>query len=108
MNQTAVVMTDGDGLIVFWNSRAADAFGFSASQAVGESLDLIVPPEFRQAHWSGFRRAMSAGEASVEGLVTPFPVRIASGEIIETPGRLSLIRRADGVVTGALVRFETS
>ena len=107
MDRTAVVMADRDGLIQFWSPRAETAFGFPASEAVGQSLDLIVPPEYRPDHWQGFRRAFSAGEASAEGQVGPFPVRLASGEIVATLGRLSLIRRPDGAVIGALVAFET-
>jgi PAS domain S-box-containing protein len=107
LDQAAVVMTDHNGIIVYWSLRAADAFGFSASQAVGRTLDLIVPPEFQQDHWHGFRRAMRAGEAAAEGQVSTFPVRLAGGEIVATQGRLSLIRRAAGDVIGALVAFET-
>ena len=48
-------------VIRVWNGAAARAFGFAAEEAIGRSLDLIIPEHLRQAHWSGFRRAMQSG-----------------------------------------------
>src|SRR4051812_10033218 len=47
----AVVATDREGIITFWNPGAERIFGFAASEAVGRSLDLIVPDNLRPRHW---------------------------------------------------------
>lgn len=101
-----VLIADAAGVIIFWNAGAEQAFGHGAREAVGQTLDLIVPPEFREAHWRGFRAAMAAGEAGVEGQATPFPARHASGDVAERPGRLTLVREPGGRVIGAMVVFD--
>lgn len=106
MDSHAVVIADPAGVIRFWSPGAEGAFGYSAGQAVGGTLDLIVPPEFREAHWIGFRRAMETGAAEAEDAATPFPVRRADGEVVATPGRLTLMRDPRGQVIGAAVVFE--
>src|SRR3569832_1048324 len=47
----AVIATDHGGLITFWNPGAARIFGFTAQEAVGRSLDLIIPDNLRARHW---------------------------------------------------------
>jgi PAS domain S-box-containing protein len=105
MDDEVMVLADSTGVIRFWSGGAASVFGYSAVEAVGQTLDLIVPPEYREAHWNGFRRAMKSGSASAEGQPAPFPGRHASGDIVERTGRLTLLRRPDGDVVGAVVVF---
>ncbi|MFL9943240.1 PAS domain-containing protein [Paraburkholderia graminis] len=59
----AIIASDQDGVIHFWNQGAERIFGYAASEAVGQSLDLIIPPELRQRHWDGYRRVMQTGES---------------------------------------------
>ena len=56
MDQHAIVIADTDGVIRLWNEGAARLIGHSATDAVGQKLDLIVPPDFRAQHWNGFGR----------------------------------------------------
>lgn len=105
MDNNAVVIADPAGVIRFWSKGAEKAFGYSAERAVGQTLDLIVPPEYRQAHWIGFERAVESGAAGVEGLISPFPVRHACGDVAPAPGRLTLVRQAQGKVIAAMVVF---
>ena len=58
----AVVIADAGGTIVFWNSAAERVFGWSTGEAVGQSLDLIIPERHRDRHWTGYRRTMATGE----------------------------------------------
>lgn len=102
MDSNLIVIVDTAGIIQFWS---APAFGHSPEQANGKTLDLIVPPEHREAHWQGFRRAMALGRAAAEGQVGQFPFLRADGESGPVPGRLTLLRQADGRVTGAMVVF---
>ena len=54
----AVIVTDRDGMIVFWNAGAERIFGYRAEDAIGSSLDLIIPDRLRERHWNGFRHAV--------------------------------------------------
>jgi PAS domain S-box-containing protein len=53
VDHRAIVVADTDGVIVHWNAGAERLFGHSPEDAVGQSLDLIVPDEFRDRHWAG-------------------------------------------------------
>ena len=59
----AVVAADRDGSIVFWNPGAERIFGYAADEAVGRSLDLIVPERQRARHWEGYRRVIAGGNS---------------------------------------------
>jgi len=58
----AIIAAAPDGKIVFWNAAAERIFGHSTSQALGQSLDLIIPERFRERHWLGYRRVMESGQ----------------------------------------------
>ena len=57
----AIIFADREGVIRLWNSGAEDIFGYNASEAVGQTLDLIIPERFRQRHWEGYRKVMATG-----------------------------------------------
>lgn len=57
----ALVFCDLEGTIRFWNAGAEQVFGWSAEEAVGQSLDLIIPERMRKAHWDGFDQAIARG-----------------------------------------------
>lgn len=57
----AVIFADRDGVIRAWNEGAAVIFGFTAAEAVGRSLDLIIPERLREAHWRGYNAAIERG-----------------------------------------------
>jgi PAS domain S-box-containing protein len=59
----AVVYTDDLGIIRYWNKGAARIFGYSETEALGHSLDIIIPETLRQRHWDGYRRMMATGES---------------------------------------------
>lgn len=105
MDHNAIVIADAAGIIRFWSAGAERAFGYEPQLALGQSLDVIVPPEYRDAHWKGFRAAMASGEAAAEGQPVPFPVRRADGEVVAVRGRLTLLRDPEGLVIAAAVLF---
>jgi len=105
VDEIPVVMVDEAGLIRYWSKGAERTFGHPPQVAVGQTLDLIVPPEFRGAHWAGFRRAMASSKADAEGKPGPFPVMGASGKPLTISGTLTLLRTADGQAMGAMVIF---
>jgi PAS domain S-box-containing protein len=57
----AVISADRDGIIRDWNETAEHIFGHRAGQAIGQTLDLVVPEEERANHWRNFRRVMATG-----------------------------------------------
>jgi PAS domain S-box-containing protein len=59
----AIIAADREGLIRFWNPGAERIFGYASEEAVGQSLDLIVPERQRARHWEGYREVMSTGES---------------------------------------------
>ena len=63
----AMIFADREGAIRLWNARAEEMFGYAASEAVGGSLDLIIPPHLRAAHWQGYQRAMAAARTRSDG-----------------------------------------
>ncbi|MDZ4073168.1 MAG: PAS domain S-box protein [Hylemonella sp.] len=57
----ALIFCDLEGIIRVWNGGAEKVFGWSAAEAVGQSLDLIIPERMRKAHWDGFNQALERG-----------------------------------------------
>jgi PAS domain S-box-containing protein len=70
----AVIYADGEGVIRFWNSGAERIFGFAAAEAVGQSLDIIIPENLRARHWTGFNETMRTGNS-----------RYGAGDILAVP-----------------------
>ncbi len=70
----AVVYSDRDGVIRYWNAGAARTFGHTVDEAVGQSLDLIIPEGLRARHWEGFNETMRSGKT-----------RYGNGEILSVP-----------------------
>jgi PAS domain S-box-containing protein len=66
----AVVVADRSGVIVRWNDASAVLFGFTAEEALGQSLDLIIPEHLRASHWRGFEAAMTKGAMKLQGRPT--------------------------------------
>ena len=71
MEDQAIIFADRTGIIRYWGKGACEFFGFTDKEAVGHSLDIIVPAEFREKHWSGFHAAMSTGKSRLNGAAHP-------------------------------------
>jgi len=91
----AIVLVGRDGRIQAWNEQASAMFGHSSATAVGATLDLIVPPAFRERHWRGFHRAWSEG-IDDGPRVAVMPVLCGDGEVRRFPARLLPIRGPHG------------
>jgi PAS domain S-box-containing protein len=99
----AVVLVDTTGTIRYWSAGATTLFG--VRDPVGETLDVIVPPEFRDRHWTGFRRAMATGESTISGGRQNIPVRCADGQTRSFPGTFSVLWDAHGLPIGAIAAW---
>ncbi len=96
---TAVMLVDTSGTIRYWSAGAAALFGHEAP--VGETLDVIVPPNYRKGHWAGFHRAIKTGVPPIFG-ESNIPVLCKDGEVRSFPGSFTVVwdghRRAIGAV----------
>jgi len=63
----AMIFADRDGRIRLWNDAAERLFGYTAEQAVGQSLDIVIPEHLRARHWAGYRMAMESGATKHSG-----------------------------------------
>jgi PAS domain S-box-containing protein len=70
----AIVYADREGKIRFWNASATRIFGFAQDEALGQTLDLIVPEAQRARHWEGYNRVMAGAKS-----------RYGEGEILAVP-----------------------
>jgi PAS domain S-box-containing protein len=59
----AVITSDREGLIQLWNIGDERVFGYSRSEALAQSLDLIIPESLRNRHSNGYRKMMAAGRS---------------------------------------------
>ena len=62
----AIIYADAEGAIRFWNRGATRIFGFTEEEAIGRSLDIIVPQGLRERHWQGYRETMRTGKSQYE------------------------------------------
>lgn len=63
----AMIYSNKEGMICGWNAAAESLFGYAKDDAIGQSLDLIIPERLRDAHWFGFNRAMASGTTRLAG-----------------------------------------
>ena len=105
MNSHAIVIADKAGTIKMWSLGAAMLFGYSAQDAIGHSLDLIVPEEYRSRHWAGFHAAMTHGKSRLDGAAANIPVLCQDGQVRRFPARFVFLRDALGQATGAMAIY---
>src|SRR3954468_4130704 len=98
----AVIFADREGLICVWNPAATAVFGFAADEALGASLDLIIPPRLREAHWAGYRRAIETGATRLGGRATITRGVHKTGKRLYVEMSFAIVRSADGQVAGSV------
>jgi len=97
----AVIVSDRSGVIVFWNPAAEAIFGYSAAEALGQSLDLIIPERFRARHWAGYRAVMSSGVTRYGRDLLAVPAMRKDSRRISLEFSIVLVRDDGGDVAGA-------
>jgi PAS domain S-box-containing protein len=97
----AVIVSDRAGVIVFWNRAAEVMFGHSAVEAMGQSLDLIIPERFRARHWAGYRTVMSTGVTRYGHELLAVPAIRKDGRRISLEFSIALLRDDSGELAGA-------
>lgn len=104
-----VVVCDAAGDIVLWNGAAERIFGFSKEDALGKSLDIIIPERQRQRHWDGYNKSMDTGETRYGNDVLRVPALHKEGKALSIAFTVAMTYGADGKVNAivAIVRDET-
>lgn len=96
----AILISDREGVIRFWNSGAEQMFGHTAAEAVGQSLDLIIPENLRSRHWEGYWRVMASGETKYKtGLLSSPGIR-KDGSRVSLEFSMVLLRDEAGGMQG--------
>jgi PAS domain S-box-containing protein len=91
LDQTALVIADCKGRIVYWSPGATELFGYTAQAMLGKAASVLVPSAYRRRHISGFRQAWASGVLEPSGAVM-VPVRCADGETRRYAGHFFPIR----------------
>jgi len=105
----AIIAVGSDGKIILWNPAAERIFGFTATDALGQSLDLIIPERFRERHWKGFRQVMLSGQTRYGTEVLRVPALHKDGRALSIAFTVALVNspgsQSSSIV--AIVRDET-
>jgi len=105
----AIIAAGADGKIIYWNPAAVRIFGFSADEAIGQSLDLIIPERFRARHWDGYGQVMGSGQTKYQADVLRVPALHRDGKSLSIAFTVTLLDAPDGSrVIAAIVRDETA
>jgi PAS domain S-box-containing protein len=98
----ALVFADREGRIVRWNPAACSLFGYSAEEAVGQSLDLIIPEHLRAGHWRGFQAAVASGVTRLAGRPALTRAVHKSGTRLYVEMTFALVKDDAGTVVGSV------
>lgn len=106
----AVIISDASGAITLWNPAAERMFGFTESEAMGQSLDLIIPERLRGRHWDGYHKTMATGETRYGHDLLKVPAVDKAGRAMSIAFTVALLQSPEGEVTGivAIIRDETA
>lgn len=97
----AIIATDRDGLITFWNPGATRIFGYSNDEAMGNTLDIIIPENLRKRHWDGYRNTMATGTSRYgESDLLAVPGMKKDGTRISVEFTIVILRDAQGQTSG--------
>jgi PAS domain S-box-containing protein len=96
----AVLVSDREGIIRYWNRGAEQMLGHTAAEAVGQTLDLIIPENLRERHWEGYRRVMASGETKYRTGLLASPGIRKDGSRISLEFSMVLLRDESGAMAG--------
>jgi len=105
----AIMACDAAGKITLWNAASERMFGFTEIEAIGQSLDIIIPQRQQARHWEGYHVTMASGITKYGTSVLRVPALHKDGHTLSIAFTVSLMRNADEEVTTivAVVRDES-
>ena len=106
----AIMVCDAEGAITLWNKAAERIFGFTEAEALGQSLDIIIPQRQRQRHWDGYHKTMETAVTKYGADVLRVPALHKDGHTLSIAFTVSMLFSEDHQVSGivAIVRDETA
>lgn len=106
----AIVVCDDGGAIIGWNPAAERMFGFSEGEALGQSLDLIIPERQRQRHWDGYHKTMATGHTRYGNDVLRVPALHKEGRPLSIAFTVAMLQSSQKKITAivAIIRDETA
>ncbi|CAN7410481.1 MULTISPECIES: PAS domain-containing protein [unclassified Variovorax] len=106
----AIMVADAQGAITLWNQAAERIFGYTEAEALGKSLDLIIPERQRGRHWDGYQKTMDTGITKYGADLLRVPALHKDGHTLSIAFTVSMLFSEDRKVTGivAIVRDETA
>ena len=106
----AVVISDPHGAITLWNPAAERIFGFTQEDALGQSLDLIIPERLRGRHWEGYEKTMATGQTRYGNDLLRVPSVHKDGRALSIAFTVALLYSPERELTGivAVIRDETA
>ncbi len=96
----AILFADREGIIRLWNKGAERIFGRTAEEAIGQSLDLIIPEKLRERHWQGYHKTMATGETRYGTEMLAVPAMHQNGSRMSTEFSIVLLSDDDGKPLG--------
>ena len=106
----AIVVSDVNERIVLWNSAATRIFGYSEAEALGQTLDLIVPERQQQRHHEGYSKSMETGTTRYGTSLLKVPAKHKDGSMLSIAFTVGMLfdenHKANGVV--AIIRDEST
>jgi PAS domain S-box-containing protein len=98
----AIIFADRDGTIRVWNESAAALFGYAPDEAIGRSLDIIIPEHLRRAHWEGFHQAIARGQTKLGRQALKTRATPKTGQKLYVTLAFAVIKDREGNVMGAI------
>lgn len=97
----AVIFGDTEGIIRLWNAGAQAIFGFTAEEAIGRSMDIIIPERLRGRHWEGYHKVMATGVSRYgSGDVLAVPAITKDGRTISIEFTIQMLKGPGGEILG--------
>jgi PAS domain S-box-containing protein len=105
----AIVVCDTAGIITLWNPAATRMFGYSEAEALGQSLDIIIPERMRQRHWEGYVKTMETGVTKYGHDILRVPAIGKDGRNLSIAFTVALLHDTAGKVNAiaSIMRDET-
>ena len=96
----AVIYADEGGVVRLWNRGAEEIFGWKQEEALGRSMDFIIPERYRARHWAGYSRTMQTGTTKYGRTLLAVPELTKSGGTISIEFNVLLLKSASGATVG--------
>lgn len=109
-NHDAIIFADKSGIIRLWNRGAEEMLGFTAEEAIGQSLNIFIPENLRQQHWEGYHQVMAGRESRYGRELLAAPGLKKDGSRLSLEFSMVVLRDSEGGIigVGAIMRDVTS